>query len=462
MAMNQDTYPFDLPETVYDLEAEKAALGCVISDSDCRAAFFRELPKAEYFYSELHRRIFFAVQKITDTAGAPDIILVRDVLSGEDGMDRDEIWNYLLEICKIVPTMSNFEYYAKILKDKFYLRSLLVMARKTIDNINGGGMDADTVLREAEHRVYDISRGRGVGDLVPINDFWRDVMNDIQRKKSGEEETGLMTGFSALDNCLSGFKPTDLIVLAARPGVGKSAFAGNIALNAAKKGKTVCFFSLEMSKEQIFMRLLAAESGVDMRSIVSASGIRESDAERIGTAAARLGKLDIYIDDTASITMAEIRSRTMRIAASREVDLVIIDYLQLLSSSRRYDNRVNEVSDWTRSAKIMAKDLHVPILLLSQLSRSSEQRKEKRPMLSDLRESGSIEQDADEVIFLFRDETKEEKEGVKKVDDYQIECIVSKNRHGPRDTVYLDWRGKTLLFTQSARPDGKDQVSWNE
>lgn len=434
-----------VPGMPYSIEAEQAVLGSALLDDGCLTTVLERL-REEHFYYPLHRKIYTEIKDAFETSKKPDFIIVLNALSGETDMANEELKEYLLKICGIVPTLSNVTAYIKIVLDKFYMRTLYSASKDTIDSISSGSEEADFVLERAEQRIYDIRQGRDYKGLVPVKSILGDVFDEIdERAKLKKNIRGISTGYGDLDRALSGLNKSDMVVLAARPGVGKSAFAINIGQNVAASGEgAVCVFSLEMSKEQIVQRMLAAESNLALSSILTGQ-LNGDEWTSFAAAAGVLAKMPFYIDDTAGITISEIKARLRRIP---NLALVIIDYLQLMQSGRRIENRVVEVSEMTRATKIMAKELNVPVILISQLSRGTEQRgaKNRRPMLSDLRESGSIEQDADVVMFLYREDyyDKLAESG------NQAECIIEKNRHGATKTIMLYYHGASTKFVSAA------------
>ena len=331
--------------------------------------------------------------------------------------------------------------YAVIIQEKYYLRSLIAVAREVTDNAFDPQADAKELLNLAEQRIYDIRQGREVSSIQPLSKVLVETYDHLQRI-SGEdrkEYLGLSTGYKRLDEVITGLNKSDFILIAARPGVGKTAFALNIASNVAKQsGKAVAIFSLEMSREQLAQRLLSAEALVELQKLLTGS-LTEADWVNIARATQTLAASKIYVDDNAVTTVAEIKAKLRRI---KDLGLVVIDYLQLMTSGRNIQNRVQEVSEMTRNLKLMAKELNIPVITLSQLSRSIESRSEHKPMLSDLRESGSIEQDADIVMFLHREAMYNQQESVN-----DAKCIVAKNRHGETRSIDLYWDGQFTRYS---------------
>ena len=370
-------------------------------------------------------------------------------LKEQEGFEESGTKTYLLQLAQLVPSIKNVDTYARIVRDKYDVRTLILTAREIVEEASSGGADASTLLDSAEQRIFDIRRGKNMQGLQRLNEVIVQTFDRLDLLNSPESENyrGIPTGIKELDETITGLNKTDFILLGARPGMGKTSFALNIARHAAvKAGRTVAFFSLEMGKEQLCSRLLSTEAlvgGTKMR-----TGKLENDEwVRLVEAGDILSRANIYLDDTPSITVPEMKAKLRRL---RTVDLVIIDYLQLMTgASRRNDgNRVQEISEITRSLKIMAKELNIPVLTLSQLARDSEKRTNHRPVLSDLRDSGSIEQDADIVLFLYREDYySSENEPGQETDRNSGECIVAKNRHGEAKTVPLHWQGEFMRFT---------------
>ena len=351
---------------------------------------------------------------------------------------------YLSQLVQVVPTTANVGAYAQIVQEKYYLRSLITASREVVDNAFDPQADAAELLDFAEQRIYDIRQGRQASTILPLSRILVETYDHLQRI-SGEDRKdylGLSTGYKALDNMITGLNKSDFLLIAARPGVGKTAFALNIASNVAKNsGKAVAIFSLEMSKEQLAQRLLSSEALVELQKLLTGS-LTDDDWVKIARATQTLAASSIYVDDNALTTVAEIKAKLRRI---KDLGLVVIDYLQLMTSGRSIQNRVQEVSEITRNLKLMAKELNIPVITLSQLSRSIESRSEHKPMLSDLRESGSIEQDADVVMFLHREALYNEQESVN-----DAKCIVAKNRHGETGSIDLYWDGQYTRFSSIA------------
>lgn len=436
--INQQQLFASLP---YNLEAEQSVLGAVLIDASCLPRIMEYL-KPESFYRPQHQEIFSIYMQMFVSSKNIDFITVLDEVKKESIFKSDEDAKiYLLQLAQIVPSTSNVEDYAKIVREKSYIRRLIESSGQIIELARNEESDATTLLDMAEQNIFDIRKGKETTGLVRIDEIITEAYDQFQ-KLSSEDKTeymGISTGFSALDNVITGLNKSDLILVAARPAMGKSSFALNIATNAALKShKSVAFFSLEMSSEQLVTRMLSSESLIQYQSLRTGE-LNANDWVRLGMAAQILCKAPIYMDDTPGISIGEMKAKLRRV---KDLGLVIIDYLQLLTSSKRSENRVQEVSEITRSLKIMAKELNVPVITLSQLSRGPESRTDHRPMLSDLRESGSIEQDADIVMFLYRDEYYNPD-----TEDQNIaEVIVAKNRHGETDSVKMGWDGQFTRF----------------
>lgn len=431
-------------EMPYSLEAEQTVLGAMLIDADVVPTVL-ETVKPAFFYIEQHRALFSIIEQMfsTGTAQADAVTVLNEAVSQHIFETAAEGRNYLGNLISMVPAVSHIESYCKIIENKFYIRSLSETARSILSDIQGGENDASLLLDAAEQRIFDIRQGRNTGGLVPIREIVTETYTHIGQIAGPDREQylGIRSGFSHLDSVTSGLNKSDLILIAARPAMGKTAFALNIAQNVAKNnpGKDVCIFSLEMPREQLVSRLLSSAAQVDSHKLRSGY-LTGEDWVRLAAGACYLNGLPIYIDDTASITVQQIKAKLRRM---KNLGLVVIDYLGLIATTLRTENRVQIVGEITRQLKIMAKELDVPIILLSQLSRGPESRTDKRPMLSDLRESGSIEQDADIVMFLYRD-AYYNKESVNK---NEAECIVAKNRHGETGTIKLAWDGQFTRFT---------------
>ncbi len=429
-------------ELPYSLEAEQAVLGGILLDPTTVLPKVIEILKPEYFYRPQHRDLFAIMMRMFTTAQVGDIVTVIDEAVTMGVFETSAMAKaYLSGIMDGVPSTSNIESYCRIVEEKYHIRALVNVANEIIETANDGSVDSKTMLDSAEQKIFDIRQGNDVQGLSRIDSVIIEAYEHLQEISGpdAEKHLGAKTGFSQLDNITTGLNNSDLIIIAARPAMGKSAFALNIAVNTCKRTmKDVVIFSLEMGKEQLATRMLASESLVNNTCLRSGK-IEPDDWLKLAVGTESLSRLPIYLDDGAGINVPQMKAKLRRM---RNLGLVVIDYLQLMSSPNKHTSRVNEVSEITRQLKLMAKELNVPVIALSQLSRSSEKRDDKRPMLSDLRESGSIEQDADIIMFLYRDAYYDKENA----DQSVAECIVAKNRHGTTDTVKLAWIGEYTLF----------------
>ncbi|MDE5765134.1 MAG: replicative DNA helicase [Ruminococcus sp.] len=443
--MDKTGYSFTPYEMPHNIEAEQSVLGSVLADPSVIPTVIEKI-KPDYFYSENHRKLFSIIYRMF-TGGLPvDIVTVLNEAIKEHVFESDgEGRRYIMEIANTLPTTANIESYCKIVADKYFIRSLGYAARSIIEDIQSGEQNAQILLDSAEQKIYDIRQGKNITGLSPISDAVLEAYDRLGKitGEYREQYISARTGFTYLDVITSGLNKSDLIIIAARPAMGKTSFAMNIATNVARHtDKEVVVFNLEMSKEQLATRLLSTESLVDSSKLRSGR-IQTDEWVRLATSAAYLSTLSMLIDDTGSITVPQIKAKLRRV---NNLGLVVIDYLQLMGSTSRSENRVTVISEITRQLKLMAKELNVPVILLSQLSRAVEGRNDKRPMMSDLRESGSIEQDADIVMFLYRDAYYNPDSTKQNIS----ECIVAKNRHGETGTVELVWNGQ---FTRFSNPE---------
>ncbi len=434
MTLNGDALPFSL-------EAEQSVLGAVLLDFSCISDLLDTI-KPDSFYRKMHKDIFSVMLKMFTAGTTADFVtILEEVKRAKIFQNDDDAKVYLTSLVQIVPSTANVRSYAKIVQDKYYLRSLISAAQDMMTDASDSKDSPQNVIDSAEQRIFEIRQGKDSKGLTRIDEIMLGAYDRLQKLASEEKEQfrGLPSGFAALDNITNGLNRSDLIILAARPGMGKTSFALNVATNVARKtNKDIAIFSLEMSKEQLATRILSSESRVGMKSLQNGE-LNGEDWERLAANAQQISNMPIYVDDTSGLSVSEIKAKARRL---RNLGLIIIDYLQLMEGSGS-ENRVQEVSAMTRALKIMAKDLNVPVITLSQLSRASDRRDDKRPMLADLRESGSIEQDADIVLFLYRDSyynKESEKQNI-------AECIVAKNRHGETSTVEMAWDGKFTKFT---------------
>ena len=431
-----------LKQVPQSLEAEQAVLGSILIDSRCVTDVIGVL-RPEDFFLQQNREIYETIYTMFNFSQTIDPVTVLDKMR-ELGCHRDDSRDYIMQLMQITPTAANAVRYANIVREKAMLRGLADASQDISQMVYTQVGTPSEILESAEKKIYALRKGERTDSLEHIGVTLHKVFDRLtELSQSDSAIPGLSTGLMDLDKKINGLNKSDLLLIAARPAMGKSAFALNIGLNVAKKNdKTVALFSLEMSREQLAMRLLASESFVELQKLATGK-LSEEEWTKLCMASAALSQTDIRIDDNPSITVAEMNAKLRRV---ENLGLVIIDYLQLMQGSgygKSDGNRVNIVSDISRSLKIMAKELNVPVVCLSQLSRGPESRTDKRPMLSDLRESGAIEQDADEVLFLYRDEYYNENTEEKGV----AECIVAKNRHGEVGTVKLQWVGQYQTFT---------------
>lgn len=424
-----------------NIEAEQRVLGCMIKDktSIAQAA---EVLKGEDFYRESHKIVFNAILELYSKDIPVDTVTLIEHLNATEKLQAVGGITYVTELPASIETTSNLNSYVKIVEDKSILRKLIKASAEIMEESYTKQDDVAGVLDGAEKRVFDIAQKKTSSDFEPISIVLERGFEQIEKMFNNKgETTGVPTGFPELDAKTSGFQPGDMILIAARPSMGKTTFALNIAQYAAiREGKSVVIFSLEMSKEQLAYKLLCAEANIDMLKLRTGE-LEDNDWERIAKASGPIAASKIYIDDTAGVSIMEMRSKCRRLKIEHGIDMIVIDYLQLMSGSNS-ESRQQEVSEISRSIKALAKEMHCPVIALSQLSRAPEQRADHRPMLSDLRESGSIEQDADLVMFLYRDEYYN-----KETEDKNVaECIIAKQRNGPVGTVKLAWLGQYSKF----------------
>ncbi len=429
-----------------NIEAEQAVLGAIFLNTDALADAM-EYVEADDFYRRSHQLLFQAMVDLNNNSEAIDVLTVQNYLSTNNQLDDVGGVAYIAELATSVPTAANAGYYAKIVEEKSMLRRLISTATNIITQANNNDEDVPSLLDSAERQIMDVSERRNRSGFREIKDVLNEALNDVDRlSQQSEDITGLPTGYREFDKMTAGLQPDNLIILAARPAVGKTAFALNIAQNVATTTDTsVAIFSLEMSAESLVNRMLCAEGSINANHLRTGQ-LDEGEWQNLIVAMGALSNTSIFIDDTPGIKMAEIRAKCRRLAKEKgNLGLVVIDYLQLIEGSNK-ESRQQEVSEISRQLKKLAKELGVPILALSQLSRGVEQRQDKRPVLSDIRESGSIEQDADIVAFLYRDDYYER--GESKSDDDEndeplnqdvgeVELIIEKNRAGARGTVKL-------------------------
>ncbi len=433
----------------YSVEAEQAILGSVISDPKCLDEISDRI-SPEYFYIPQHKEIFSAISSMYELSQSIDFISLLEKLKTSGTYDETGGKAYLTQLVQTVPSSANVLTYVSIVREKYYARALMGAANGIIKDINDNAMDSGRLLDSAEQRIFEIRSGRDISGLTHIRTVIEtetfDRLTKMTDPETREDYIGIPSGIGELDKMITGLNKSDLIILGARPGMGKTSFALNIARNVASSGRTVCFFSLEMTRDQLAQRVLSSEAGI--KSEKMRTGELEGDEwTRLAQAGDQLSKTELYFDETSDITVQQMKAKLRRM---RKVDLVIIDYLGLMHTAKPTDNRVQEVSEITRSLKIMAKELKVPVIACAQLSRATEAKgKSHKPALADLRDSGSIEQDADIVLFLYRDTyyDSEKNDDQDMGDPSKAECIVAKNRHGETGTIPLHWDGQFTRFT---------------
>ncbi len=428
-----------LPQSI---EAEQSVLGSMIIDKNAIAKVLESLEE-EDFYRDGHKVIYRTILEMFRNDIAVDLLTLLEYLKSTDMLERAGGVTYITELSSSVPTTANLGAYIKIVSDKSTLRKLIKSSTTIIEESYNNQSNVEDVVDSAEKKIFNIAEKRTSKDFEPLSDVLERGFAQIEKLFNNKGTiTGVGSGFTDLDAKTSGFQSGDMILIAARPSMGKTTFALNIVEHVAlREHKSVVVFSLEMSKEQLAYKLLCSEANVDMLRLRTGT-LEDKDWENIAMAAGPLSKAKIYIDDTAGVTVMEMRSKCRRLKMEYGIDLIVIDYLQLMSGGSGSDNRQQEVSEISRSIKALAKEMECPVIALSQLSRAPEQRADHRPMLSDLRESGSIEQDADIVMFLYRDEYYN-----KETEDKNIgECIMAKQRNGPVGTVKLAWLGQYSKF----------------
>ena len=443
--MPTETDELLLRQLPHSVEAEQAVLGSMLIDPRCVSEVIDKL-RTDDFYIRQNKEIYETIYSMFNYSLTIDPVTVLENMKQNGYYDENQSRGYILQLMDTTPTAANVGVYIEIIKDKTLLRRVAEAAGDLTAMIQEGTATGQDILEAAEQRIYAIRQGRSARGLTPISDIIIDVYDRLEELAASDRAIpGLSTGLRDLDRAISGLNNSDLILLAARPGMGKTSMALNILLDAGKRsGKKVAFFSLEMSREQLALRLISSECYVDNKKLVTGK-LDDQDWESVAAAADSLNRSTILIDDDSSVTVADILAKCRRVD---DLGLIVIDYLQLMQSAggksgSRGENRQQIVSDISRSLKIMAKDLNVPVLCLSQLSRANESRQDKRPMLSDLRESGAIEQDADIVLFLYR-------EGYYNADTENpnlAECIIAKNRHGETGKVDLQWTPEFTTFT---------------
>ena len=438
-AMEENVLKRILPHSV---EAEQSVIGSMIMDREA-IVVASELIAGEDFYNKQYGILFETMVELNEEGSPVDLVTLQNRLKEKDVPPEVSSLEFVRDLITAVPTSANIKYYANIVAEKSTLRKLIRLNEEIANTCYAGKENLEYILEDTEKRVFQLVQKRNTGDFVPIRQVVMNAMDKIETAaKNKGSVTGIPTGFTDLDYRTAGMQPSDLVLIAARPSMGKTAFVLNIAQHVAfKKNKTVAIFSLEMSKEQLVNRMFSLESSVDAQKLRTGQ-LNDQEWERLIESAGVIGRSNLIIDDTPGISISELRSKCRKFKLEHDLSMIIIDYLQLMSGSGRSDSRQQEISDISRSLKSVARELSVPVLALSQLSRAVEQRPDHRPMLSDLRESGAIEQDADVVMFIYRDDYYNhdtDKKGVS-------EIIIAKQRNGPIGTIELAWLPEYTKF----------------
>ena len=435
----------------HSIEAEQSVVGAMLMDKDAILTA-SELISGQDFYQSAYGVIFDSMVELFNEGRPVDLVTLQDRLKEKDVPPEISSLEFVRDLVTAVPTSANVKYYAEIVADKSMMRRLIKLNDELSNICYAGNEPLPAILEKTEQSVFELLQKRNLGEYTPIRQVVLNALDRIERAaKNKGNVTGVPTGFNDLDYKLSGLQPSDLVLVAARPSMGKTAFVLNIAQYVAfKKEKGVAIFSLEMSKEQLVNRLFSLESQVDSQAIRTGN-LKDSDWEKLIEGAGIIGKSNLIIDDTPGISVSELRSKCRKYKLEHDIQLVIIDYLQLMTGSvgRHSESRQQEISEISRSLKALARELNVPVVALSQLSRAVEGRPDKRPMLSDLRESGAIEQDADVVMFIYRDEYYNKDTEYKK----QAEIIIAKQRNGPVGTVHLAWLADYTKFANLSRQE---------
>ncbi|MFJ7737941.1 replicative DNA helicase [Lysinibacillus sp. NPDC097287] len=427
----------------HNREAEQSVIGAVFLDPQALITA-SEILLADDFYQNAHKKIFETMLSLSDRGKAIDVVTVTEELSAKKELEDVGGLSYLLELANAVPTAANIAHYAKIVEEKALLRRLIRVATKIVEDGYTREDEVEALLSEAEKKMMEVSSRKNAGDFKHVKDVLVETFDNIEQLQSRKGDvTGIPTGFRDLDHITAGFQRNDLIIVAARPSVGKTAFALNVAQSVAVQAReNVAIFSLEMGAEQLVMRMLCAEGNIDAQ-VLRTGALTTEDWGKLTMAMGSLSNSGIFIDDTPGVRVNEIRAKCRRLSQEHGLGMILIDYLQLIQGSGKPgENRQQEVSEISRSLKGLARELKVPVIALSQLSRGVEQRQDKRPMMSDLRESGSIEQDADIVAFLYRDDYYDKESESKNM----IEIIIAKQRNGPTGTVTLAFKKEFNKF----------------
>ena len=439
-----------LPERVppQNIEAEQAVLGAMLIKKEAIVEV-QEILRPDDFYREAHRIVYEAMAELQNNDEAVDLVTLTEQLRKAEKLDKIGGISFVTQLANAVPTAANVTYYAKIVKEKAELRNLINAATEIAGAAYEDVENVETIMDEAEKKILAVASSQNGGAFEPMKSIVLrtfERINVLYESKGGL--TGISSGFKDLDTLTAGLQKSDLILVAARPSMGKTAFTLNIASYVGLHGQRVAFFSLEMSKEQLMQRMLCSEGGIDA-SRLRTGQLDETEWNRLVETADKLSRAPVFIDDTAGITVMELRSKARRLKAEHGLDLIIIDYLQLMQGrpSKNGDNRQQEISEISRSLKALARELDVPVIALSQLSRSVESRQVKKPMLSDLRESGSLEQDADIVMFLYREDYYDKDTENKNI----TEIIIAKHRNGPVDSIQLFFQKEFTKFRDLSR-----------
>ena len=458
METNINTNTPEVKSKAFSIEAEQAVLGSILVKPECFSSV-AVLLRPEYFYLPQHKAIFSVMQQLDASTNTVDLLMTLEMLRNNKIFSGDDdAKEYLYKLSEAVPTVANVESYCKIIRDKFYIRTLVEVSSEIIDFAENSGEDADTLLDRAEQSIYDIRRGKTVKGPEKLSDVITRVYDTLFKLNSEERDLykGLPTGFPDFDKMCTGLNKSDLVIVGARPAMGKTSFCLNMARNVAvKSNKKVVFFSLEMGNEQLAQRVISTEARIPSQKMRTGE-LSPKEWESLSAACLFLADVPQLLDDTSSITVQEMKARLRRI---KDVGAVFVDYLQLMKSDGKEQNRAVEVGAITRNLKLMAKDLQIPVVVCAQLSRGTEERgKSHKPQISDLRESGSIEQDADIVVMLYREDYyKEDKDASDQENVNTAQLLVQKNRHGPTGVVNLAWNAQFTLYTcveKNNRDDG--------
>jgi replicative DNA helicase len=447
--MNATFQKIDSSLLPFSLEAEQAVLGAVLADAQCLMRVLDLIRNRDFFYKKSHQLIYEGFLRLSEKSDNIDLVTVSEHLKNKNELEEVGGRSYLAELTSAAPVSANAEYYAKIVKEKFTLRSMILAGNRIVELGHHTDEDTEILVDKAEQIIFELAQNKARESLVHIENVLTTSWEQLEERAANKNSlTGLNTGFYDLNSFTSGLQKSDLIILAARPSMGKTALALNIAENVALINRSpVAIFSLEMGKEQLVQRLLCSRAEIDS-SRVRTGQLRDDDWAKLGSAMGELGEAPIFIDDSAGVTVMELRGKCRRLKAQHgDLGLVIIDYLQLIEGRSNNDNRVNQMGEISRGLKLLARELNVPIIALSQLSRAVESRQDKRPMLSDLRDSGAIEQDADIVLMIYRDEyynPETEKAGI-------ADLIIAKQRSGPVGSLELVFQSNITKFKNPAR-----------